>query len=310
MQGSGGRRGATRPHVGLAGLGRMGSAMAGRLADAGMLAGVYNRTWATCRERASQLDVQPAKTPAELAAMSDIVVTVLADGHALREVYEGGDGLLDRIRPGTLCVEMSTTGPAPLDGLSAQLQARDCGLVDAPVSGSVEMAAAGQLTVLAGGEQRLVDRAQPVFACLGQRTFHLGPLGAGAAMKLAVNNVVYGINQSVAESLVLAERAGIDRLLAYDVFAHSAAAAPFVHYRRAFFEHPGSRPPQMSVDLAAKDLALIGELAARVGAPLPQGDLNHGLLRQAAAAGYSDADVTAVAEHLRNQTEGENDGAA
>jgi 3-hydroxyisobutyrate dehydrogenase-like beta-hydroxyacid dehydrogenase len=298
-----------QPRVGLAGLGGMGRAMAGRLAGAGMLTAVYNRTWSTCRAEADHLGVKACATAAELATACDILVTMISDDRALYDVYEGEAGVLQAIRPGTLCVEMSTTGPPALQRLAVGLEGRGCALVDAPVSGSTQMAASGQLTILVGGDQQLVDRARPVFERLGHRTFHVGPLGSGAAMKLAVNNVVYGLNQSVAESLVLAERAGIDRLIAYDVFAHSAVAAPFVHYRRQLFEQPDRAPAQMRLGLAAKDLSLIEAMASSVGADLPQAAVNHRVLQDAAAAGHSDRDVTAVAEHLRNQpSRGDNDG--
>ena len=114
---------------------------------------------------------------------------------------------------------------------------------------------------------------------MGSNVFHLGALGAGSAMKLAVNTVVYALNQGISEGLVLAERAGIRRDAAYEVFANSAVAAPFVHYRRAQFERPGDMEPALSLRLAAKDLRLILRLAASVDLKLPQaedGSRRHG----------------------------------
>lgn len=287
--------------IGIVGLGRMGGAMAARLAGAGMLAGVQNRTWSTCREVADRLEVRAFASPAELAAECDVVITMLADESALWDVYDGPSGLLSGLRPETLCVDMGTTGPEPLARLAELIRARGGSLVDAPVSGSTELAASGQLTILAGGSQTDVDRAREMFAQLARRTFHLGALGTGAMMKLAVNNVIYGLNQSVAESLVLAERAGIERCLAYDVFADSAVAAPFVEYRRALFERPDTEAVQMRLDLAIKDIALIEALASKVGARLPQATVNLSVLRAATTAGHSARDVTAVAEYLRSQ---------
>ncbi len=277
----------------------MGAPMAARLAQAGLLAAVYNRTRARAQAVAAELRTVACGTPAELASISDVIVTVVADAAAVGRLYEGPDGFLRTVHPGTLCIEMSTIGPQAIESLGANVAAAGGALVDAPVSGSTAMAACGELTILAGGEAADVERARPVLDALGSRTLHVGSLGAGAALKLAVNNVVYGLNQSVAESLVLAERAGIARERAYEAFAASAAAAPLVHYRRALFERPGEEPAQMRLDLAEKDLALIEALARGVGAPLPQAVVNRQVLLDAAAAGRGAEDVTAVAVHLR-----------
>ena len=120
---------------------------------------------------------------------------------------------------------------------------------------------------MAGGAAADLDRARPVLDALATTVFHLGPLGSGAAMKLAVNTVIFGLNQAVAEALVLAEAAGIDRAAAYDVLAASAAGAPFVGYKRAAFLEPDATPVAFALDLAAKDLRLIADLARDVGVP-------------------------------------------
>src|SRR5690606_25083678 len=109
---------------------------------------------------------------------------------------------------------------------------------------------------------------------IADQVVEVGGRGAGAAMKLAVNAVLFAINQSIAESLVLAERAGIERSVAYDVFASSAAGAPVVHYRRPVFEQPESAPVTFPIDLAIKDLDLVLALGSAVGAPLPQAETN------------------------------------
>jgi 3-hydroxyisobutyrate dehydrogenase/2-hydroxy-3-oxopropionate reductase len=118
-------------------------------------------------------------------------------------------------------------------------------------------------------------------------------------MKLAVNAVLFGLNQAVAESLVLAERCGIERSTAYEVFASSAVAAPVVHYRRAVFEHPGTTPVTFSVDLAAKDLLLILQLASELGASMPQTETNLAVMRGASRANLGGADMGEVATHMR-----------
>jgi 3-hydroxyisobutyrate dehydrogenase-like beta-hydroxyacid dehydrogenase len=291
--------GAAGIRVGLAGLGRMGTPMARNLAAADLLVGVHSRTEATRTQIARELGVECFATPRALAEACDVIVTSVTDGDAVRLLYEGPAGFLEGIRPGSLGVEMSTIGPHSVEWLAGRLAACDCGLVDAPVSGSVALAASRTLTIMAGGSAEDFARALPALEAVGSTVFHLGPVGSGATMKLAVNNVVYGLNQSLAESLVLAERAGVDRLRAYEVFAASAVAAPFVLYRRDAFERPGDGQPAMPLVLAQKDLDLILDLATRLGARLPQAEVNARVTREAEAAGYAAADISAIAVYLR-----------
>jgi 3-hydroxyisobutyrate dehydrogenase/2-hydroxy-3-oxopropionate reductase len=126
----------------------------------------------------------------------------------------------------------------------------------------------------------------------------MGPLGSGATIKLAVNAIIFGLNQSVAESLVLAEKAGVDRALAYEVFAAGAVGAPFVQYKRNAFVEPGAHPPAFSLELAAKDLRLILALAGQVGAEMPQAQVNLDQIAATAATG-PDRDLSVVAVRLR-----------
>ena len=142
---------------------------------------------------------------------------------------------------------------------------------------------------------------------LAATVFHLGPLGAGAAMKLAVNTVIFGLNQAVAEALVLAEAAGVRRDLAYDVLTSSAAGAPFIGYKRAAFLDPDGTPVAFSLDLAAKDLRLIGELADLVGVRMPQAETDLTVIQAAATDGHGGSDFSTVAEHLRRQHTREED---
>jgi len=292
--------GAAEMAVGFVGLGRMGWPMAANVARADFPLRVYNRT----RERAESLAASEPRvivcdSPADVAATSEVVITMLADGSAVDEVYLGERGLLIGARPGTVLMDMSTIGPDHVAVLADKVEGMGLTLVDAPVSGSVATAEAAGLLVMAGGEASAIDRVRPVLNAIGATVLHVGPSGAGATMKLVVNTVVYGLNQSVAEALVFAERAGLDRRLTYDVFVHSAIAAPFVHYRRDSFERPGEVPVAFRVELASKDLRLILDLAHRVGADLRQGATNLAILEETEDAGLRDADVSAVARYLR-----------
>lgn len=288
--------------VAVLGLGRMGAPMAANIAAAGHAVRVHNRTRAKAEALAAQADVTVADDAAAAADGADVIVTMVADETAVHDLWTGERGALAAAPSGCLAVEMSTIGPDAARRLAAVAEQHDVRMVDAPVSGSTAAATEGSLVILAGGADDDVARARPVLEAVGSRVVHMGPLGAGQAMKLAVNNIVYGLCVSVAESLVLAEQAGIDRSAAYDVFAGSAVAAPVVHYRRDVFERPGEATVTFRLALAAKDLELIEAFAADAGATLPQAPANLRVIAEAVAAGYADEDLAAVAEYLRNGT--------
>jgi 3-hydroxyisobutyrate dehydrogenase/2-hydroxy-3-oxopropionate reductase len=281
--------------IAVVGAGRMGTAMVGRLRAAGHGVVVYNRT----RERAAATGAPVAATAREAAAGADLVVVSLADDAAVDAAYRGDDGVVAGLRADAVVVETSTVAPDTVRGLARLVHGRSAMLLDAPVSGSVPVVERGELTFLVGGPAGAVDRAQAVFDALGTRVFHLGDVGAGAVMKLAVNSVVHGLNQALAEALVLAERAGVERAAAYEVFTASAVAAPYVLYKREAFERPQSTPVAFRLELVAKDLELIDALARASGARMEQLAVNRRLVGEALAAGLGDRDLSAIAELLR-----------
>jgi len=196
---------------------------------------------------------------------------------------------------------MSTVLPDTIRAIAPAVRARGAGVLDAPVSGSVGSMRSGELTIMAGGDAADLERARPVLDRLAKRVFHMGELGAGASMKLAVNTLIYGLNGAVAEGLVLAENNGIDRGLAYDVLAASAAGAPFVAYKRAAFVDPEHTPVAFSLALAEKDLQLIARLAAASDTPMPQAAVNLESTRAAVRSVGEDADFAGLARLLRQE---------
>ena len=283
----------------------MGKPMASRLATAKLLTGVYNRTSTSTEAFVEATGVASFASPAELADASDVIITMVADEAASLSLFVGGSGFLEGLRPGSVVIEMATVGLEHLTEIASLVEPMSCAFIDAPVSGSVSAARDGALSILVGGDFAVLECVRPVMAAMGSHVYHLGALGAGSAMKLAVNTVVYALNQGISEGLVLAERAGVKREVAYEVFANSAIAAPFVHYRREQFEHPGDQEPAMSLRLASKDLRLILRLAASVNLDLPQAGTGLAVLDDAVNAGYAEADVSAVAELLRRSGENE-----
>jgi len=289
------------PVVAVLGSGRMGSAMAERLAGRGVRVIVYNRSSEPAKALADRIGARVAGSPAEAAANADVVISMVADDAAVRALYDGPDGVPGGIRAGAVAVDMSTVLPDTVRAIAPAVLERGAGVLDAPVSGSVSSTLTGELTIMAGGAAADLERARPVFDHLARRVFHLGGLGTGAAMKLAVNTLIFGLNEAVAEGLVLAERNGIDRALAYDVLAASAAGAPLVGYKRAAFVDPDATPVAFSLALAEKDLRLIRELADASSTSMPQAAVNLATIRAAQRSVGGDADFSMVAGHLREE---------
>jgi 3-hydroxyisobutyrate dehydrogenase len=285
--------------VGVVGTGRMGSAMVGRLVGAGHEVTVYNRTRARAEAVAAEHDLLVAATPRDVASAAEVVVVSLADDAAIRAAYLGADGLIAGLRPGTVVADTSTVDPATLQALGPDVARAGATLIDTPVSGSVSTVQSGALLVMAGGDPAALDLARPALEAFAGRIIPLGPLGSGATMKLVVNAMVHALNAALAEALVLAEKAGVERSAAYEVIASSAVAAPFVLYKRVAYEKPEGSPVAFALDLVAKDLDLAGTLAARVGAEVPQLTTNRAVVQRALDAGLGQADLSALATVFR-----------
>jgi 3-hydroxyisobutyrate dehydrogenase/2-hydroxy-3-oxopropionate reductase len=284
--------------VGFAGLGRMGAAMARRVLHAGFPLTVWNRSAAKA-DGLVAAGARRALTPRDLAAAADVVVTMLADADALDAVLRGDDGVLAGLRPDAVVVDMSTIGPTAAAACAAAVAERGARWLDAPVSGSVALAQQGTLTIMAGGAAEALDRARPVLESMGQKILHLGPETAGAAMKLVINSMLAVINEAVAEGLVLAERSGIERETAYDVFAGGVVAAPYVLYKRDAFVRPDETPVAFTIDLMRKDLRLAFAVAEELGVPLAAVRAADEVLAQAEEQGLGTADFARVADVIR-----------
>jgi 3-hydroxyisobutyrate dehydrogenase-like beta-hydroxyacid dehydrogenase len=291
------------PRVAVVGAGRMGAAMVGTLRRAGVEVLVFNRTRPRAEAVAEATGAAVAATAREAAAGAQVVLSSLADDAAVEAAYTGPDGVAAGLGPGTVVCESSTVEPGTVRRLEPLVTERGAFLLDTPVSGSVSTVEAGQLTIMAGGDPAALDRARPVLDHLAKQVFHIGELGSGAVMKLVVNSVLHGLNLALAEGLVLAERAGVARETAYELFAASVIAAPFVHYKREAFEHPGGPPVAFSLDLVDKDLGLILALAAQTGTPMPQAATNHQVVQAAVAAGLADHDLSELATYLRSASD-------
>jgi 3-hydroxyisobutyrate dehydrogenase/2-hydroxy-3-oxopropionate reductase len=242
-----------------------------------------------------------SETAAAAAHSADIVVTSLADDEALRTVYLDSAGIVNGIRPGSVAVDTSTVDPGAIIEVGAAIDAKGAGFLDCPVSGSVSSVEAGALTIMAGGDPDLIARVEPLLSSISKRVIRVGGRGAGSACKLAVNGLVHGLNVALSEALVLAERAGVYRELAYEVFVSGAGGAPFVEYKREAYLHPESAAVGFTLDLVAKDLELITGLGASVGVRMQQAETGLDIVRRAIESGMGNKDLSAIAVFLRGK---------
>jgi 3-hydroxyisobutyrate dehydrogenase len=279
------------------GLGTMGAAMAANLARAGFPVVAWNRTPGRAPELAD-LGISFAGTPADAVAEADIVVICVSDTADVESVLFDPDGVVVGARPETLIIDCSTIAPSGSWDFAARLRERGLAMVDAPVSGGSEGAQKATLTIFVGGEADDVERARPVLAAMGKTITHVGPIGAGQAVK-AVNQVILaGTYLGVAEGIVLAIKAGLDVEQVVAALGGGAAQS-WVLANRAGRMLDNDYPLGFKVALHRKDLGIALGLAAQLGAVLPVSALaaqfESGLISQ----GHADDDMSALARAIR-----------
>lgn len=274
--------------------------MARRFHGAGFPLMLWNRDRSKAEAVAADTGAKIADSPRAAAAESGVLVSSLADDAALREVFLGDDGVVAGIHSGSIAVDTSTVDPDTSIEVGDAVDATGARFCDCPVSGSVATVESGSLTIMAGGAPDVIAEVEPVLTSISNQLVHVGGRGAGAACKLAVNGLVHSLNVALSEALVLAEKAGVSREKAYEVFAGGAGGAPFVHYKQAAFLNPEAAAVAFTLDLVAKDLELITGLGEKVGAPMEQANTGLDIVNKAIAAGMGDRDLSAIAVYLRD----------
>jgi 3-hydroxyisobutyrate dehydrogenase-like beta-hydroxyacid dehydrogenase len=283
-----------RPMVGIAGLGRMGNPIAANILAAGFPIVVWNRT----PEKADDLRARGAawaENPAALAQAAEIILTSLADPAAAESVYFGAEGLLDRARPGTILLDLSTVSPSLSRRIAAAAAERGADFLDAPVAGSIKAATEGQLGIMVGGDRAAFDRCADVFAAIGKAAYYLGDSGSGATMKLVSNAILATMVQALAEGVALGEKAGLDPADIFAVLGASSAAAPVVAAKAAAISERSYLPAAFTLALMQKDLWLVLSLANELLVPMPATAIAHDIVLAANATGKSAYDFSAVA---------------
>ena len=293
--------GDTSQIVAIVGLGRMGGAIARRIAGAGFPVLLWNRDTSKAEAVAADTGGRVTGTAADAASQADFILTSLADDEAVESVYLSANGILSGITGGCVAIDTSTIDPSTVISVGERVDSVGGHFLDCPVSGSVATVEAGALTVMAGGTHDLVTRVGPILAPIAKRVIRVGDRGSGAVCKLAVNALVHSLNVALAESLVLAEKAGVDRAIAYEVFSSGAAGAPFVHYKQDAYLNPEEASVAFSLDLVAKDLELITGLGDRIGVPMAQTKAGFDVVRDAIESGMGSKDMSAIAQLLRGE---------
>lgn len=280
--------------IALAGTGKMGAAMARRLMASGHAVTVWNRTAARAQPLLDE-GATWAASPAALAASADIVLTMLIDEAALDEVYLGADGLLAGPVAGRLFIDMSTVSPAKPQQIGALAQAAGASFLECPVGGSVGPAKEGRLLGFVGGTEEDLARARPVLEALCRRIEHVGPLGAGATMKLTINLPLMVYWQTLSEALSLVQPLGLDPARVVDILADTSGGPNMLKVRGAAIAQAlsGQAGP-VSVDVATmrKDMRAMLAQGAELGARLPLTETALRTFEQAAAQGLDAADCT------------------
>jgi 3-hydroxyisobutyrate dehydrogenase-like beta-hydroxyacid dehydrogenase len=276
------------------GLGQMGAPMAARLLDAGHDLSVWNRT----REKADplvEMGARLATSPGDASRGAEATITMVADPGALEDVVLGRDGAFHGLGEGSALIEMSTVGPDEVRSLAGRLPG-GVELLDAPVLGTVPQATDGSLKIFVGGSDDGFERWRPVLEPLGT-PMYIGPLGAGASMKLVANSTLGALMSGLGEALSLAEGLGLETSAVLDILADSAIGVT-ARSKRELIE-TGVYPPRFKLTLAAKDLRLVTEAGDSTDRDLRVARAARSWLEDADRAKLGDLDYSAVTAHIR-----------
>jgi 3-hydroxyisobutyrate dehydrogenase len=275
--------------VGVAGLGAMGANVAARLMEVGHQVTIWNRT----REKTQPLADTGAKvagSPAEVAAASEAVITMLTDGKAIDDVYNGANGLLSGDVKDKMFIEMSTVAPKVETDLAPKVRAKGGIMIECPVGGSTTPARKGQLLGLMGAEKADADRARPLLEQLCRKVEHCGPVGAGAAMKLAINLPLMVAWQAYGEAFAIARSVGWEPKRLLDLFVESNGANNALKMRAEMIvkmlENKDPGATTFSIANGVKDLRTMVATGEALGASMPA--------TKAALASFEEATKTGI----------------
>jgi len=283
--------------IGIAGTGRMGAAIGERLIGLGHELAVWNRTAEKTRALAAA-GARLAVSPSQLASSSETIITILTDAAAIDAAYRGRSGLLSADVSGKLFIEMSTVRPETERALAADIRNRGAAMVECPVGGTTGPARDGKLFGFVGGEAADVARARPLLEKMCRRIEHVGPVGAGASMKLAINLPLLVFWQAFGEALALCRSLGLDAARLVDIFADTSGGPNVLKGRgpalTAALQGKDVGAITVDVDAMRKDLRTMIEEAGALGTRLPVTSSTLECYDEASRAGLGRGDITAI----------------
>ena len=275
--------------LGFVGLGAMGSRITKRLMSKGHEVSGYD---IFPKEKAQDLisaGMKWADSGRAVCQAADFTFSMVTNTAALQGASEGPNGLLAGLGPGKLLIDMSTVSPAVSRALAAKVREKGADMIDAPVSGSVSMVESGKLSVMVGGTKEAFERAKPILADIGQKVTYVGKNGLALAMKVATNISVAVQMMALAESVVLAEKAGVPREIVIEILTNSAAASPLVQYKGPLVLQMPDQA-QFNTIMMQKDMTLALELGRELHVPLPTSAATNEILSSAIANGLGEKD--------------------
>lgn len=292
-----------KPDIGFIGLGVMGAPMAGHIADAGYRVSVYDIDRARAERLAGQnRNVRIAGSPREMAGFAEIVITMLPSGRFVREAALGDSGLIHGWREGSILLDTSSCEPWITLETAKQLALRGIGMVDAPVSGAQVGAIRAELVFMAGGDAESLRRVAPLLEIMGKKVFHLGPVGAGHAMK-CINNLITAVTfLATAEGLTIGTKFGLDPEVMTDVMNVSTSESWIsrTHIKQRITSRRFDDP--FKLGLMVKDIEIAMQLARDLHLALPLCSLNQQLWTQAREGEGADSSVSNLARWLEHTT--------
>jgi 3-hydroxyisobutyrate dehydrogenase len=290
--------------IGIAGIGKMGAAIAQRLIEVGHMVTVWNRSADKLKPLAAA-GAALAATPAELAGKSEVVITILTDAAAIDAVYGGASGLLAGDVHGKLFIEMSTVRPQTELALAAKVRAKDAAIVECPVGGSTSPARQGKLIGLMGAGPADAARARPILEQLCRRLEHCGPIGAGAVMKLTINMPLMIYWQALGEALALCRPLGLDPARIMDLLADTSGGPNVLKVRGAgvaqMLKGGDAGPVTFDVDSAVKDLRTMVAEGKAHGVELPLTETTLGCYEETKRNVSGAAEVSSVSVYWANR---------
>lgn len=285
----------TTPRIGFIGLGIMGRSMAGHLLAAGYPLNVYNRS----RDKADELVAKGASwcaTPGDVAAASDIVITMVGFPHDVEQVYLGDNGIVQRAAPGAVLIDMTTSSPALAERIAAEAAKKGCHAIDAPVSGGDVGAREAKLSIMVGGDKAAFDKALPVLQKMGASIVLQGGAGAGQHTKMSNQIVIAATMMGVCEGLAYAKHAGLDLDTVLQSIGGGAASGFQLNVMGARIIK-GDFAPGFFIEHFIKDLGIALAEAERMQLDLPALALARKLYQQLAEQGYGRSGTQALFKH-------------